>query len=65
MTDDTDVGEVNVVTYVVGYSCRRFLKAHKCEVCRNIFFDNECILDDQCKIFSHSKAVSERDNTFF
>ena len=57
--------EVNALVYVAGWTCKKFLKTHNCQVCRELLLDVSQQLDSNNKIFCLLKAnYSKSDNTF-
>ena len=62
-TDDLSLTEVNGLVYIVGWTCRKFLKSHACEICREELLDSKGDLD--CiKIFCHYKAEERLESPF-
>ena len=62
-TDNLPLAEVNGLVYVVGWTCRKFLKSHACEICREQLVDSKGNLDSS-KLFCHFKAEERSEYLF-
>lgn len=57
--------EVNALVYTVGWTCKRYLKRHSCQVCREHLLNVTGQLDSSNKLFCYFKADSKNpDNAF-
>ena len=61
--DNLPVAEVNGLIYIAGWTCRKFLKSHACEICREQLVDSKGDLDSS-KIFCHFKAEERPESLF-
>lgn len=55
-SDNFPVEEVNGLVYLVGWTCKTFLKKHDCVICKGFLLDSQQELDKINKIFCHFKA---------
>ncbi len=54
---------MNGLVYVVGWTCRKFLKSHACYICREQLIDSKQDLDNS-RIFCHVKAEKISESLF-
>ena len=54
---------MNGLVYIVGWTCRKFLKSHACEICREQLVDSKGDLDSS-NIFCHFKAEERPESLF-
>ena len=58
------IGERNALFYIVGWTCRIFLKMHKCDTCRQLLVDENCKFDKNENFFTHFKAETKAASPF-
>ena len=51
VVDSMPLTEMNILLYLVGWTCQKFLKDHDCPVCRRNLLDVNCKLDSSNKLF--------------
>lgn len=60
-----DKCEKNAFTYMYGYICRRYLRKHDCQMCRDILIDPKAEFDSDSKMFVNFKAENlDKDPLF-
>ena len=64
VSSDLPLAEVNGLVYIVGWTCRKFLKNHNCEICREYLLDTKKEFDNNNKFFCHFKAQSSSESPF-
>lgn len=62
--DNLPVAEVNGLMYVVGWTCKKFLKFHDCSICREHLLDTKQDSDNINKLFCHLKAENNSESPF-
>lgn len=62
---DFDTAEENALSYLYGYVCRRYLKRHDCQVCRDILVSDRPEFNANDKIFLTFKAINTDKDPLF
>ena len=52
--------ERNALVYIIGWTCRKFLKTHDCLDCREYLLDKSHQLDRSSKLYSYFKGESRK-----
>ena len=62
-TNNLPLAEVNGLMYVVGWTCKKILKTHNCEICRTHLLDSKRDLD-LTKTFCYFKTEENSESPF-